>query len=91
MNTLIIYDDNGMILSTQSGEPAPQEPVGVPFLWVDIPEGQRLKMTDGIGVDTSVSPHQPILEDIPLSAQEQRISDLEATVATLMMTEGGSA
>lgn len=63
--TLIIYDEEGHILSTRSGQPAPREPIGVPFLWVDIPEGKRLKITDGIGVDTSVTPHQAILEDIP--------------------------
>lgn len=65
MNTLIIYDETGYILSTRRGEPSPREPIGVPFIWIDIPEGKRIKITDGIGVDTSVTPHQVILEDIP--------------------------
>ena len=88
METLIIYDENGMVLSERGQGSA--EPVGVPFLWVDIPKGKQLKISNGVGVDTSVTPHEPILEDIPLSPEEQRISDLEATVATLMMSEGGS-
>ena len=65
METLIIYDDEGYILSTMQGQPAPREPIGVPFLWVDIPRGKQVKVTDGIGIDVSVTPHQVILEDIP--------------------------
>ena len=86
MNALIIHDNEGYILSIRQGEPKPREPIGVPFLWVDIPEGKRLKIIDGIGVDVSVTPHQAILEDIPksevellrerVSAQEQAIFDL---------------
>lgn len=67
MKTLIIYDNDGYILSTRSGQPAPREPFGVPFLWVEIPEGKQLKIIDGIGVDVSVTPHQVVLEDIPPS------------------------
>lgn len=71
MQKLIIYDETGYILSIRSGEPAPREPQGVPFLWVNIPEGKRIKITDGIGVDVSVTPHQVILEDIPPTEIEQ--------------------
>lgn len=67
MKTLIVHDNAGYILSIRSGEPLPREPKDVPFLWVEIPEGKRLKITDGIGVDVSVTPHQVILEDIPPS------------------------
>ena len=35
------------------------------FLRIEISEGKRLKITDGIGVDVSVTPHKAILEDIP--------------------------
>ncbi|MCG1029321.1 hypothetical protein J5S49_13570 [Virgibacillus halodenitrificans] len=79
MNTLIIYDNEGYILSIRQGEPAPREPIGVPFLWVDIPEGKRIKVIDGIGVDTSVTPHEVILEDIPPS----EVDVLEIQVADL--------
>lgn len=65
MKTLIIYDESGYILSIRQGEPAPREPLGVPFLWSDIPQDKQLKIVDGIGVNVSVTPHQPILEDIP--------------------------
>lgn len=65
--TQIIYDETGYILSIRQDEPAPREPIGVPFLWVEIPQGKQLKITDGIGVDTSVTPHQAILEGIPKS------------------------
>lgn len=92
--TLIIYDEEGYILSTRSGEPSPREPIGVPFLWVDIPEGKRLKITDGIGVDVSVTPHQVILEDIPpteLEIHQEIINSLgkEITDIKLQLLLGG--
>ena len=68
--TLIIYDELGYILSIRQGEPAPRTPLGVPFLWAEIPQGKQLKITDGIGVDVSATPHQAILEDTPKSETE---------------------
>lgn len=79
MNTLIIYDNEGYIITTRSGQPAPKEPIGVPFLWVVIPEGKQVKITDGIGVDTSVTPHEVILEDVPPTEMDE----LKQTVADL--------
>lgn len=84
MRTLIIYDEQGHILTTRSGQPAPREPIGVPFLWFDIPEGKRIKTTDGIGVDVSKSPHEVILEDIPPSETELLNNRLEATEIALL-------
>lgn len=87
MQTLIIYDDTGYILDIRSGQPAPREPVGVPFMWVEIPKGKAI-----VSVDTSVTPHQPIFEDIPptvnekVTEQEQAI--LELTMA-LALIQGG--
>jgi len=87
MNTLIIYDNTGYVISTMAG--SIREPQGgVQFLWVEIPEGKRLKLTDGIGVDVTKTPHQAILEDIPkteievLKEQQQELSD---TVAALII------
>lgn len=92
MQTLIIYDETGYILSTRKSEPAPREPIGVPFMWVEIPEGKQLKIIDGVGVDTTVTPHQVILEDIPKSetqllkeqveAQNQAIAELSMLLMT---------
>lgn len=79
MSTLVIHDNEGYIISVREGEPAPREPQGVPFLWVDIPEGKKLKITNGIGVDVSKTPHEVILEDIPPS----EIDQLKQTVADL--------
>lgn len=79
MSTLIIYDNTGYILSITNGEPAPREPDGVPFLWVDIPQGKQLKITDGIGVDVSVTPHQAMMEDVPPS----QVETLESQIADL--------
>lgn len=87
MNTLIIYDNTGYVISQMAG--SVREPQGgVQFLWAEIPEGKQLKITDGIGVDVTKTPHQAILEDIPkteielLKEQQQDLSD---TVAALIM------
>lgn len=91
MNTLIIYDETGYLLSIRSGEPAPREPIGVPFLWVEIPKGKQIKITDGIGVDVSVTPHQVILEDIPpteLEVLEAKLITTQKAVDFLLMTGG---
>lgn len=74
METLFIYDNEGVILSRQGGEPAPRLPVGVPYIYEEVPEGKRVT-----GVDLSVTPNKLILEDIPPSA----IDELKRTVADL--------
>lgn len=81
---LIIYDETGYIISVRSGEPLPREPIGVPFLWVEIPQGKQLKIIDGIGVDTSVTPHQAILEDIPKTDVEKLKERQDATENALL-------
>lgn len=68
MTTLVIYDNEGFIIQQVSG--SYRLPVGIPYLEVDVPEGKRIKVTDGIGVDTAVTPHQVTLEDIPPSDVE---------------------
>ena len=87
MNTLIIYDNTGYVISQMAG--SIREPQGgVQFLWAEIPDGKQLKITDGIGIDVSKTPHQAILEDIPkteielLKEQQQELSD---TVAALII------
>lgn len=78
MKTLIIYDEQGYILSTRSGQPAPREPQGVPFLWADIPDRKHIKTTDGIGVNVSKTPHEVILEDIPPSETQLLKQEVQA-------------
>ena len=92
MRTQIIYDETGYVLSVRQGEPEPREPIGVPFLWVEIPQGKRLSITDGIGVDVSVTPHQAILEDIPPSEIEQlrlEIAQSNAEMFEMLLMSGG--
>lgn len=90
---LIIYDVTGYILSIRNGQPAPREPIGVPFLWVDIPEGKQVKSVGEIGVDVSVTPHQLILEDIPPTEIDVLRNDLNDAVMELSMliAMGGNA
>jgi hypothetical protein len=81
MSTLIIYDTTGYVLQQITGNY--RVPTGVPYLEVEIPNGQQLKNTDGIGVDVSVSPHHPILENIPPTDIEIIKADLKSTQDTL--------
>jgi len=74
MNTLIIYDSTGYAITWGVGI---REPIGIPHLWVEIPAGKQLKITDGIGVDVSVTPNVAILEDIPPAEMQL----LQATVS----------
>lgn len=79
MKTLIIYDNEGYILSIRQGQPSPRLPVGVPYLEVEIPQGKQIKIVDGIGVDVSKTPHELILEDIPpteVDTLKNQIADL---------------
>ena len=53
MQTLIIYDSEGFIISQMSGNV--REPIGIPFMWVEIPEGHYAKE-----VDVTTEPHTAI-------------------------------
>ncbi len=79
MNTLIIYDNEGYIISTRQGQPSPRVPVGIPYLEVEIPLGKQIKITDGIGVDVSVTPNVVFLEDVPPTEMDLLKEQLMAT------------
>ena len=81
METLIIYDESGYILQTISGNA--REPVGVPFIWFEVPEGKYVVSIDPVD-------HIPVLADLPVS-QEQKILNLEQSVLELSMLVAGGA
>jgi hypothetical protein len=81
MNTLLIYDNTGYIISLMSG--SVREPQGIPFIWAEIPAGKQIKITDGIGVDVSVTPNVATLENIPKTVEEintERIASAEDAI-----------
>lgn len=80
MNTLIIYDSTGYIISQMSG--SVREPVGIPFLWVEIPQGKRI-----VSIDVSGETHTPVFEDLPKSEVQllqEQVNDLNVAMAALM-------
>ena len=85
MDTLIIYDSTGYILDIKSG--GIREPVGVPFLWVEIPTGKRLKTTiNGLAlINISATPNVAILEDIPKTEMEIMKDTQSQVVLSLVM------
>lgn len=78
MNTLVIYDQSGYILSQAQG--SVREPVGVPFMYVDIP---TKKYVSSIDVTDPLNP-VPVLVDVPKSQIElvqDENADLRAQLA----------
>lgn len=55
---LVIYDTTGYIISQIQSSNA-KEPVGVPFIWLDIPAGKEL-----VSMDVTVTPNVPVYKDI---------------------------
>jgi len=80
MNTLIIYDGTGYVIYQASGNV--REPIGVPFMWVEIPEGKHI-----VSVDVSGETHIPVFEDLPKSEVQllqEQVNDLNMAMAALM-------
>ena len=68
---LAIYKNDGSMILITGGTMTD----GVNAIECEIPEGKYLKE-----IDTSVTPHQPVFEDIPKSDMEllkERVSNLE--------------
>lgn len=62
---LVTYDIEGVIQDKKGGSNL-REPVGIPFMWVDIPEGKRLAR-----IDVTAVSHKPVFEDLPKSDIEK--------------------
>ncbi len=79
MKTLIIYDKEGHIICQGSGDV--REPVGIPFMWVEVPEGKRIT-----GGDVTVKPNVAILEDLPKTESQllqEQIDNLNIAMAEI--------
>ena len=74
MQTLIIYDSNGTIYYQASG--AVTEPTGMPFLWVDVPEGKYVSSVD-------IATNTAIFEDLPKSDIDIKIQEIYVALAEL--------
>lgn len=78
MNTLIIYDNQGQIFSKIEGfYDIPNG--GIQFLEIEMPQGKIVK-----GVDTTIVPHQAILEDAPPTEVYTLKQELAQTNADLL-------
>lgn len=81
MQTLVLYDNEGLIVGTRSGTPSPKVPVGIPSLWVEVPAGQRIKLEDGVNIEKS--PHSITLETIAKSEVQVLREQIEELTITL--------
>lgn len=78
MNTLIIYDATGYIISQTTG--TVREPIGIPFLWVEIPEGKSVMSVDP-------TTNTPVYEDSPKSKVQllqEQVDSLNIAMAEIM-------
>lgn len=69
MKTLIIYDNTGFIISQMQGSDL-REPVGLPFIYIEVPQGKMLR-----SVDVSGTEHKPVYEDLP-KPETQKLQEL---------------
>lgn len=83
MNTLVVYDNTGFIISSISGDSSLREPVGVPFLWVDVPQGKKVT-----GVDLTTTPHTAMLVDTPKTEIELFKEKMQADLEYLAIMTG---
>ncbi len=72
---LVVYDNNGTIYFAGTGRP---EPSGIPYLYVEVPEGKYF-----VGIDTSITPHRAIFEDIKKSEMELLKEEVAAQTVKL--------
>lgn len=69
MKFLVIYDNTGFIINQMQGSDL-REPVGIPFIWIEIPQGKILK-----SINVSGTEHKPVYEDLPKS-ETQKLQEL---------------
>ncbi|MBG9690977.1 hypothetical protein ABD91_08830 [Lysinibacillus sphaericus] len=87
MKQLIIHDEEGFIISTMGGTPEPREPIGVPFLWADVPIDQQV-----IKINVSVTPHEAVIMPLPKSETQllqEQIDAQSLAIAELSLLVGG--
>ena len=81
MEMIVIYDNTGHIYYCAGG--SVEEPVGLPFLRIAVPEGKILK-----SVDVSGDKPTPVFEDVPKSEYEQKLEQLQSQLDYLaLMTD----
>lgn len=73
MQTLVIYDQNGVVFYTTTG--TFQTPVGIPYLITEVPEGKRVSSVNVEGEEPVA-----VFEDLPLPTIQQLVSKLNYQV-----------
>ncbi|EMS70277.1 hypothetical protein [Ruminiclostridium cellobioparum] len=69
MQTLVIYDETGFIISQMQGSDL-RESIGVPYIFIEIPQNKILK-----SIDVSKTEHKPVFEDLP-KPETQKLQEL---------------
>lgn len=80
MEMIVIYDNRGHIYYCAGG--AVEEPVGLQFMKVTIPEGKILK-----SIDVSGEVHEPVFEDFPIPETEVLKTQVEELTTQLLDTQ----
>lgn len=81
MLNLIIYDQEGIIVTQMSGDV--RTPIGIPHMWVDVPQGKCVER-----VDVSGETHTPVFANLPKSeTQILKEENLEIKMAIAELAE----
>lgn len=78
MKTMVIYDDTGYIFFQLASDSNKIPEGGIQYLEIEVPQNKRI-----IKIDTSVIPHIPIYEDIPIPEIQVVKQQLEETQTLL--------
>lgn len=84
MNTMLFYDNDGIIHKEISGDYAKPNG-GVQYLEIQIPDGKRV-----VSIDTSATPHVPVYEDLPIDPIEKLKSDVSSQIQSTQDSMDGA-
>lgn len=73
---LVVYDDTGYVLYQETGKDV-RVPVGLQHIIADLPNGKRLKVVGGIGVDVTEALHKLVFEDIPKDETQMTVAQIQ--------------
>jgi hypothetical protein len=77
-NYLVIYDTSGRVISQMAGSIT--EPKGIPFMWVEVHNGQYVER-----IDVTATPHRAILSEPPRDLVAEKLTEIEKRLSN---TEG---
>ena len=83
-SSLVIYDVVGTVIRVTNGNP--QDPVGIPFMYVEVPKGKYIEK-----IDVSGEEHTPVFLDLKkneIQILQEKVDELTIMLGDALL-EGG--